>query len=249
MTAAADDGSGLVLGARMAGTAEDRVLPAPDQRAAPGRDPRGRHQGRGQGPGTGRHRHRLRRRAAPGQRRGLLPGPDPRRAHPAAGQDRLLRLLRRGGHSAAAREARRARTATLDLATDFRFTRQLTRARSSSPSPARSRCPGGSATAPTPARRPGPRAGPPAQRRGPRAGRGRRRLPADRRAVPGGVPGARRAGRRGGQHRHRRHRRHLGAARVLRQQVRAAVLGRALRFPVPRAQGRPGGPGCPRVRA
>ena len=112
----------------MAGAAEDRVLPAPDQRAAPRRDQRGGHQGGGQGPGAGRHRHRVRRRAAPGQRRRLLPGPDSRRAHPAARQDRLLRLLRCRGHPAAARAARTAPQTSpgLGLADDFRFTRQLT---------------------------------------------------------------------------------------------------------------------------
>src|SRR6476661_3628420 len=96
--------------------------------------------------------------------------------------------------------------------------------------------------------RPGPRAGPPAQRRSPRAGQGRGRTPPDRRAVPGRLPGSGRAGDRGGEHRHRRRTRHLGAARVLRQPLRAAVLGGALRLPVPGGQGCPGGPGRPGVR-
>ena len=42
-----------------------------------------------------------------------------------------------------------ARRPASSSADDFRFTRRLTERRSSSPSPARSRCPGGSATAPT----------------------------------------------------------------------------------------------------
>ena len=98
------------------------------------------------------------------------------------------------------------------------------------------------------ARRAGPRAGPPAQRRGAEAGRGRRRPAADRRALPGRVPGAGRAGGRGGQHRHRGRTGQLGAARVLRKPVRAAVLGGALRLPVPRGEGRPRRPGRARVR-
>ena len=69
----------------------------------------------------------LRRRAAPGQRRGLLPGPDPRGEHPAAGQGRLLRLLRRRSYPPAARAPRRTGRLGLALADDFRFTRQLTR--------------------------------------------------------------------------------------------------------------------------
>ena len=40
----------------------------------------------------------------------------------------------------------------------------------------------------------------------------------------------------------------LGAARLLRQQVRQAVLGRALRLPVPRRAGRARRPAGPRVR-
>jgi hypothetical protein len=49
----------------------------------------------GTGQGAGGDRHHLRRRAAPRQRRRLSAGQDPRRRHPAAGQGRLLRLLRR----------------------------------------------------------------------------------------------------------------------------------------------------------
>ena len=46
------------------------------------------------------------------------------------------------------------------------------------------------------------------------------------------------AGRRGDQHRDRGHRRHLGAARLLRQPVRPAAVGRTLRLPVPGGPGR-----------
>ena len=92
----------------------------------------------------------------------------------------------------------------LALADDFRFTRQLHR----TPGQvlvhrAVLAVPAGPRRGLRRAGRPGPRAGPRAQRRGPRAGRGRRRTPADRRAVPGRLPGAGRAGDRGGQHRHR----------------------------------------------
>ena len=118
---------------------------------APGRDPRGGDQGRGQGPGTRRHRHRLRRRAAPGQRRGLLPGPPARRAHHAAGQDRLFRLLRRRGHPPAARTARRDRreAPAWTWPPTSGSSASSRSSRSSSPSPGRSRCPAGSATVPT----------------------------------------------------------------------------------------------------
>ena len=109
----------------MAGTAEDRVLPAPDQRAAPGRDPRGRDQGGGQGPGAGRHRHRLRRRAAPGQRRRLLPGP----ASPACTSrsgPRPTTSTTTTRRSPGRCPSRDSPDTSLGLAADFRFTRQLT---------------------------------------------------------------------------------------------------------------------------
>ena len=64
-------------------------------RALPERDPRHGDQGGDQGPGPRGHRHRLRRRAAPRQRRRLLAARHARRADPAPGQGRLLRLLRR----------------------------------------------------------------------------------------------------------------------------------------------------------
>ena len=124
--AAADHGRRLLLGAGVAGAAQDRLLPAPDQRAAPRRDPRGRDQGGAQGPGAGRRRHRLRRRAAPRQRHRLLAGPDPRRRDPAPGQDLLLRLLRRGRHARRCRDAGRRRARAWAWPTDFAFTREQT---------------------------------------------------------------------------------------------------------------------------
>ena len=105
------DRGGVVQRPRVARAAQDRVLPAPDQRGPPGRDPRGRDQGRDQGPGAGRHRHRLRRRAAARQRHRLLPRPHPRGAHRAAGQDRLLRLLRGGGRRPSCRPTTRSHSA------------------------------------------------------------------------------------------------------------------------------------------
>ena len=85
-------------------------------------------------------------------------------------------------------------------------------------------------------RRPGARPRPRAQRRG--AARWPRPAPraADRRAVPGRLPGARRAGGRGRQHRLRGRAGDAGAARLLRQPLRPPALGRPLRLPVP---GRP----------
>ncbi len=130
----------------------------------------------------------IRRRAAPGQRRGLLPGPDSRRSDPAAGQDRLLRLLRRRGQPAAARAARgqpRARPGRRFpvYPPAHRQAGQVLLHRAVLAVPA------------DPRRslrrtwRPGPGAGPQAQRRGAGARRGRRRPAADRRAVP--APGTR----------------------------------------------------------
>ena len=55
-----------------------------------------------------------------------------------------------------------------------------------------------------------------------------RPVPADRRAVPRGLPGAGGPGGRGGEHRHRRRACHLGAARLLREPLRAPLLGGAL---------------------
>ena len=52
--AAADHGDRVLLGARVARPAEERLLPAPDQPALPGRDPRDGHQGGRGGPGSGR---------------------------------------------------------------------------------------------------------------------------------------------------------------------------------------------------
>ena len=86
------------------------------------RDPRDRDQGRAQGPGAGRHRRRLRRRAAPRQRRRLLPGrlPGVEIAHHR--QVLLLRLLRQR----AATPLPQSDTAVLGLAEDYRFTAEHT---------------------------------------------------------------------------------------------------------------------------
>ena len=184
--------------------AEDRLPPAPDQRAAPERDPRRRDQGGAQGPGTAPAST-----SSPTASCGATTtsttssSPPARGGDPAPGQDRLLRLLRRE----VVRRCPRDRAPGDGLVADFRFTRELTR-------------PAGQvlvhravlAVAPDPQRRlrrPGDLVRALARRlnaRGARAGRGRRRPAADRRAVPGRLSRAGRAGRRGGQHRDRRRR-------------------------------------------
>ena len=146
--------------------------------------------------------HRLRRRATPRQRHRLPAHPDPRGGDPGPVQDRLLRLLRRGG---ARRRCRRPTAGEPGAGRGLRVHPGAdARTRSSSPLPARSRCRAGSATPATPTRPTWSGRSPAAQRRGPGAGRGRCRPAADRRAVPGRLSGAGGPGRRGGQHRHRR---------------------------------------------
>ena len=193
---AGDVGRRLVLGARVAGAAQDRLLPAPHQRRLPARrSTRSPSRPRSRTRSAAGRRHRLRRRAAPRQRHRLLPGAHARRRDPAARQDVLLRLLR--GRTCAPDPGRRRGRAALGLVDDLRFTRALHRPAGqvlASPGPfSLSRRVKNEAYAD--AGRPGHGLRARAQPRGAGAGRGRRRGAAGRRAVPGRLPGARRPGR------------------------------------------------------
>ena len=232
----ADHRGRLVLGARVARAAEDRLLPAPDQRASTStrstRSPsRPRSRTRSGPASTSSPTASC---AATTTSTTSWPGSPASRSR--TGQDLLLRLLRRRGHRPLPELPDRTtgRAPAWAWPTTSRSPAQLT-----------DRPVKFSFTGPFSLSRrirneayaePGDLVRALARRLNAEAralAAAGARPAADRRAVPGRLPRAGRPGGRGDQHRHRGRAGQLGAARVLRQPLRAPVLGGPLRLPVP----------------